>query len=96
MTPADLAAKGLRVKPMTWQDFGHVSAAATEEGHYDNLAVALCSYFDGHMDCPEDGDKGSELDDYDCWKVWVSENAERVLRRIAAMIEQEGRGDGLA
>jgi len=27
---------------------------------------------------------GGELDDYDCWKVWVSENTERVLRRIAA------------
>ena len=72
----------VKVKPLNWQDFANIEAGPVGING-DNLAVALCSYFDGHMACPDDGEDGSELDEYDCWKVWVSENSEDVLRRIA-------------
>ena len=79
----DAAMAGVvKVEPLNWQDFANIEAGPVGI-HGDNLAVALCSYFDGHMSCPDDGEDGSELDEYDCWKVWVSENAEDVLRRIA-------------
>ncbi len=74
--------QAVKVKPLVWRDFADVSCAPYEK-HGDNLAVALCSYFDGHLECPEDGEDGSELDEFDCWKVWVSDSAETVLRRIA-------------
>lgn len=72
----------VRVKPLVWTDFGNISVAPDGGGNDDNLAVALCSYFDGWFDCPDEGED-AELDDYDCWKMWVSENAKNVLRRIA-------------
>lgn len=73
----------VRIKALEWTDFANVSASPNERHQHDNLAVALCSYFDGHTDCPADDEEGAELDDYDCWKVWVSESTEKVLRRIA-------------
>lgn len=72
----------VKIKPLVWTDFGNISVAPDGGHHDDTLAVALCSYFNGRFDCPGEGE-GAELDDYDCWKVWVSENTEKVLRRIA-------------
>ena len=86
---AELAGERAKVealsKSFTWQDFADVSASSSDEvGEMgDNLAIALCSYFDDHRMCPDDGEDGAELDDTGCWKFWVSDNAERVLRRIA-------------
>lgn len=74
--------RAVMVKPLVWRDFANVSCAP-DENYGDNLAVALCSYFDGHLECPEDGEDGSELDEFDCWKVWVSDSTVSVLRRIA-------------
>lgn len=78
----DLRALIEAVRPMTANDFAGIDAEP--EGHMgDNLAVALCTYFDGHFARPDDGEEGSELDEYDCWKVWVSGNADLILQRIA-------------
>jgi hypothetical protein len=74
---------GVQVKPLVWAAFADIDASPQRGKHGDNLAVALCSYFDRHNECPDGDEDGAELDDYDCWKVWVSENAEAVLRRIA-------------
>jgi hypothetical protein len=81
---AEAVERATRVKPLVWQDFANIEVSPDESVSDDNLAVALCSYFDTRIDCPDDDEEGGELDDYDCWKVWVSKNSERVLRRIAA------------
>lgn len=87
---ADLAAEagqpapvGVAVKPLVWTEFADIDVTPYEGASGDNLAVALCSYFDRHLNCPDGDEDGAELDEYESWKVWVSENAERVLRRIA-------------
>ena len=47
----------------------------------DNLAIALCSYFDGHMGRPED----DEDDDETGWGPWVIERVNEALEDIAAV-----------
>ncbi|MDX9862552.1 MAG: hypothetical protein RBS99_16720 [Rhodospirillales bacterium] len=47
--------------------------------HGDNLSILLCSYFEDHPDCPEDG----PLDDFDCWPQWACDRCDDLLRRIA-------------
>lgn len=47
----------------------------------DNLAVALCSYFEAHLDRPD----GDELDsDETGWGSWVIEQQEAAVKAIAA------------
>jgi hypothetical protein len=49
---------------------------------FDNLAIMLCTYFDGHPDCPED----QETDEEFGWKPWVIENTNRMLDAIVACL----------
>jgi hypothetical protein len=45
----------------------------------DNLAIALCSYFKGHLDRPED----DEHDDENGWSEWTVQQTNSALERLA-------------
>jgi hypothetical protein len=47
----------------------------------DNLAVALCSYFSDHVDCPED-----QSDDETGWKPWASDKEEEAATNLAEAV----------
>ena len=52
-----------------------------EDGKGDNLAIAICTYFDSHPDRP-----GDDKDDDDGWSPWVRENYRRVMRGLVTTI----------
>lgn len=76
--------QAVRVKPLVWEDFADLEMIQNPHNSDDNLAIALCSYFEHRIDCPDGDEDGAELDESGCWKVWASEHTESVLRRIAA------------
>jgi len=76
--------QAVRVKGLVWEDFADLEMIQNPHNSDDNLAIALCSYFEHRIDCPDGDEDGAELDEYGCWKVWASEHTESVLRRIAA------------
>jgi len=49
-----------------------------EANSSDTLAVALCTYFDNHLDKPDD----DQSDDDNGWHPWVSEMADKALKLI--------------
>jgi len=51
----------------------------------DNLAVALASYFEDHMDRPEDDEHDEELG----WGVWVIEKTNAAIALIAKEVLEE-------
>jgi len=53
-----------------------------DTGQGDNLAIALCSYFEGHLDAPED-DPQNEYG----WGEWASGKYEAALTRIANAVQ---------
>jgi hypothetical protein len=48
----------------------------------DNLIIALCSYFEGHMNCPDE-----EPDDENGWKPWAVQKAYEALDMIVDEVE---------
>ena len=48
----------------------------------DNLVIALCSYFEDHLDCPDE-----EPDDENGWKPWALQKAYAALDLIVDEIE---------
>jgi len=50
-------------------------------GGCDNIAIALASYFSGHLDCPDKED--DEFDDETGWSLWVMEKTNTALAKIA-------------
>lgn len=63
---------------------GQRPATFAEGCQFDNLAIMLCTYFDGHPDCPEE-----QEDDETGWKPWVIDRCNEMLDAIAAEIEGE-------
>lgn len=51
---------------------------------HDNLAVALCTYFDRHSDCPDE----PVSEDFG-WKPWVIAQSNRVIDELAAIASLE-------
>ena len=56
-----------------------------ESGSSDNLGIVLISYFESHLDRPED-DEESESG----WGVWAVEKADKALDRIIKELENNG------
>lgn len=53
-----------------------------EEGTLgDNLAIALVSYFEGHLDCPDD-DPRTEYG----WGEWASQKCDEAIELLAKQI----------
>ena len=48
----------------------------------DNLAIAICSYWEGHMDRPDD-----DKDDDEGWSPWVRQQYEETMDRIVSAVE---------
>ncbi len=48
----------------------------------DNLGIALASYFEGHLYCPEDG----EMNDTDTWKQWALDKTNDLADRILSCV----------
>lgn len=60
---------------------GRISSVGVGPGYsMDNLAVALCGYFEGHHDRPE-GDEPES--DEACWGPWVIEQQEFATKAVA-------------
>lgn len=54
-----------------------IPMGAGREWHDDNLAIAICSYFEDHSERP-----GDDRDDDECWSPWVRERYEETMDRI--------------
>lgn len=50
----------------------------------DNLSIALASYFDGHVDCPDE-----PIDEKLGWKPWVMDCTDAALDRIVACLKDQ-------
>lgn len=50
----------------------------------DNLAIAICTYWNEHMDRPED----DPIDEDYGWGKWVVEQYEATMDRIVAAVEK--------
>jgi len=48
----------------------------------DNLICALCSYFEGHMNCPDE-----EVDEETGWKPWAVQKAYEALDFIVDEVD---------
>ena len=54
-----------------------------ETSNADNLAIALCTYFESHPDRPEDDEET------DCgWGVWVEEMCDKAIERLAQAVRE--------
>ena len=49
----------------------------------DNLAIALASYFESRLDCPDD-----DHDDDTGWSQWAIDRTNDLLDRIVTSVEQ--------
>ena len=57
--------------------------APSQSSYGDNVAVALCSYFENHLDRPENDEPAS---DEHCWGPWVEEQYAATVYAIADRI----------
>ncbi len=60
------------------------------EENGDSLAIALCTYFSEHLDCPDE-----EEDDETGWKPWVSKRCDMALAAIADAAYRATRPEGI-
>lgn len=59
-----------------------------DDGHADNLAIVLCTYFSDHLQRPEE-DRETEEADNGHWGEWVTERHNLALDRIALEIAKD-------
>lgn len=59
--------------------------ASTSDRYSDNVAVALCSYFESHGARPDDDEPEG---DEQCWGPWVLEQRNRMLARVREEVRQ--------
>ena len=68
---------------------GSVDMAVDGETFADNLAIAICTYYDDHPKRPEDDE-----DDDECWSPWVREQHDKIMDRIVdAATDEKGQTD---
>lgn len=69
---------------MTNKDVGNIIANINMEDSYwsDNIGVALLSYFERHIDCPDD----DKIDEDTGYSIWAMKQTDKVLERIGQVI----------
>jgi hypothetical protein len=94
MTPADLAAKGLRVKPLEWEDFDGFGAKAQAWKQANYLITYWKSRCAFEVVASYPGYQGEAIGEGFYPTIEAAKAAAEAdhASRIAAMIEQEGEG----